>query len=188
MMEPISLCDDWSITEEINNGEVTRALANCTEPLEPDSRQLLRVNYSVGEEASLNDIITVNSESIILLDAWGNNGATSSHNDWTITITDVLSISNKSNFFPNSFSIDRIFPNPFNPLTRISFSIPIYQKGVKVRVFDILGSLEAELVNGPRDSGKYTIDWNASNRSSGIYFVELKTEQFRKIKKITLIK
>ena len=146
------------------------------------------MNYLVGQEASLNDIITVNSESILILDAWGNNGATSSHNEGTITITDVLAVSNNSNVFPISFSIDRIFPNPFNPLTKVSFSIPIYQEEVKLRVFDILGSLEAELVNGAYESGNYTIDWNASNKSSGIYFVELKTEQFRKIKKITLLK
>ena len=101
---------------------------------------------------------------------------------------DVLSVSNNSNVFPNSFSIDRIFPNPFNPLTKVSFSIPIYQEEVKLRVFDILGVLQAELVNDAYESGKYTVSWNASNESSGIYFVELKTEQFRKIKKITLLK
>ena len=188
MIEPLSLSDNWRITEEINDGEITIAFTNWGEPLEPDSRQLFRVNYLVGEEASLNDIITVNSEPILILDAWGNNGATSSHNEGTITITDVLSVSNNSNVFPSSFSIDRIFPNPFNPITKVSFSIPIYQEEVKVRVFDILGSLEAELVNDAYESGKYTIDWNASNKSSGIYFVELKTEQFREIRKITLIK
>ena len=145
-------------------------------------------NYSVGEEASLNDIITVNSESILILDAWGNNGTPSSHNEGTITITDVLSVSNNLDVFPSSFSIDGIFPNPFNPLTKVSFSIPIYQKEVKLRVFDILGVLQAELVNDAYDPGKYIVNWNASNKSSGIYFVELKTEQFRKVKKITLLK
>ena len=176
------------ITGEISNGEITIAFTNWAEPLEPDSRQLFRVNYLVGEEASLNDIINVSSEPILILDAWGNNGASSSHNDGIITITDVLSVSNNSNVLPSSFSIDRIFPNPFNPITKVSFSIPIHQEEVKVRVFDILGSLEAELANDAYESGKYTIDWNASNKSSGIYFVELKTEQFREIRKITLIK
>ena len=188
MIEPLSLSDNWRITGEISEGEITIAFTNWAEPLEPDSRHLFRVNYLVGEEASLNDIINVSSEPILILDAWGNNGASSSHNEGIITITDVLSVSNNSNVLPSSFSIDRIFPNPFNPITKISFSIPIHQEEVKIRVFDILGSLEAELANDAYESGKYTIDWNASNKSSGIYFVELKTEQFREIRKITLIK
>ena len=109
MIEPLSLSDNWRITGEISEGEITIAFTNWAEPLEPDSRQLFRVNYLVGEEASLNDIINVSSEPILILDAWGNNGASSSHNEGIITITDVLSVSNNSNVLPSSFSIDRIF-------------------------------------------------------------------------------
>ena len=120
MIEVISLSEDWDITTDPNDGEITVGITNWQEPLEPDSRQLFRINYSVGEEASLNDIISVTSESLLILDAWGNNGAVTTHNEGTVTISGVLSNSTV-NSIPTHFSIDRIFPNPFNPITKISF-------------------------------------------------------------------
>ena len=86
------------------------------------------------------------------------------------------------------FSIDKIFPNPFNPITNISFSVPMTEKEMKISIYNILGSLQAELLYGTLDPGRHSIDWDASKNSSGIYFIELKTDQFREIKKVTLIK
>tara|TARA_B100001250_G_scaffold364721_1_gene344984 strand:- start:173 stop:736 length:564 start_codon:yes stop_codon:yes gene_type:complete len=187
MIEVLSLSEDWDITTDPNDGEITVGITNWQEPLEPDSRQLFRINYSVGEEASLNDIISVTSESMLILDAWGNNGAVTTHNEGTVTINDVLSNST-SNSIPTHFSIDRIFPNPFNPITKISFSVPINGEDIKISIYNILGSLQTELFNGTLESGRHSIDWDASKKSSGIYFIELKTDQFREIKKVTLIK
>ena len=48
--------------------------------------------------------------------------------------------------------------------------------------------MQAELANGTFEAGNYTVNWKASNKSSGIYFIELKAKQFRDIKKVTLIK
>ncbi|MFL3007827.1 MAG: T9SS type A sorting domain-containing protein, partial [Candidatus Neomarinimicrobiota bacterium] len=187
MIEVLSLSEDWDITTDPNDGEITVGITNWQEPLEPDSRQLFRINYSVGEEASLNDIISVTSESMLILDAWGNNGAVTTHNEGTVTINDVLSNST-SNSIPTHFSIDRIFPNPFNPITKISFSVPLNGEDIKISIYNILGSLQTELFNGTLESGRHSIDWDASKKSSGIYFIELKTDQFREIKKVTLIK
>ena len=188
VIEPVLLSDGWNITQEINDGEITIGLTNWSEPLEPGSRQLFRINYFVGEEALLNDVISVNSESILILDAWGNNGASSTHDSGIITITGVLSSAHESINYPSTFSINRIFPNPFNPITKISFSVPFNSENLSLRIFDILGSMQAELANGTFEAGNYTVNWKASNKSSGIYFIELKAKQFRDIKKVTLIK
>ena len=53
---------------------------------------------------------------------------------------------------------------------------------MKISIYNILGSLQAELLNGTLDPGRHSIDWDASKNSSGIYFIELKTDQFREIK------
>ena len=58
---------------------------------------------------------------------------------------------------------------------------------MKISVYNILGSLQAELLNGTLEPGRHSINWDASKKSSGIYFIELKTDQFREIKKVTLI-
>ena len=105
-----------------------------------------------------------------------------------ITITGVLSSAHESINYPSTFSINRIFPNPFNPITKISFSVPFNSENLSLRIFDILGSMQAELANGTFEAGNYTVNWQASNKSSGIYFIELKAKQFRDIKKVTLIK
>ena len=97
----------------------------------------------------------------------------------------MLSNSKAFNNIPTYFSIDKIFPNPFNPITKISFSVPMSEEGIKISIYNILGSLQAELLNGTLESGRHSINWDASKKSSGIYFIELKTDQFREIKKVT---
>ena len=188
MVEILTLSENWDIIVDPDNEEITIGITNWQEPLEPGSRQLVRINYSVGEAASLNDIISITCEPLLLLDAWGNNGASTTHNEGIITINDVLSNSESFDSIPSRFSIDKIFPNPFNPITNISFSVPMIEKEIKISIYNILGSLEAELLNGTLDPGRHSIDWDASKISSGVYFIELKTDQFREIKKVTLVK
>ncbi len=188
VVEPISLPDGWDLFEDIYQGEIEVGISNWSEPLEPNSRQLFQINYHVGEEASVDDIISLNSESTLMIDAWQNVVLSSSHNPGIVTIDGILSNSKSLNNIPSHYSIDRIFPNPFNPTTKISFSVPVNGGNIKINIFNILGILQAELFNGRLEAGKYKIDWHASNKSSGIYFIELKTDQFREIRKVTLIK
>ena len=125
---------------------------------------------------------------MLILDGWGNNGVSSTHSNGIVTINGVLSNSENIHNIPNNFSIDRIYPNPFNPITNITFSVPLNDENVKINVFDILGTLQNELINDSYEAGKYEVAWDATNKSSGIYFIELKTERFREIKKVTLLK
>lgn len=68
------------------------------------------------------------------------------------------------------------FPNPFNPNTYISFSLP-KETNVKLEVFDITGKNVATLVNDTKPAGNYKYDFNASELSSGIYFYKLTARQ-----------
>jgi len=85
------------------------------------------------------------------------------------------------------YILNNNYPNPFNPLTRISFSVP--QSGVvKLIIYDLLGKVVQTLVNENLKSGYYEVEWNASNYSSGVYFYRLEGGNFSQTKKMILIK
>ncbi len=73
---------------------------------------------------------------------------------------------------PSEYSLSQNFPNPFNPSTTITYSLAD-EAFVELEVFDILGNSVACLVNGKQAAGEYSIDFNAGNICSGIYFVKL---------------
>lgn len=73
---------------------------------------------------------------------------------------------------PVAFSLDQNYPNPFNPTTAISCRLAAVSY-VTLRVYDVLGRDVATLVNEVRSPGQYTVRWNASGYSSGVYFYRL---------------
>ncbi len=88
---------------------------------------------------------------------------------------------------PNEYKLSPNYPNPFNPTTRISFTIP--KKGhVTLIVYSILGQKVATLVNGIKQPGSYEVNFNGSKLSSGIYFYRLTTGQNVQTKKMILLK
>jgi hypothetical protein len=88
---------------------------------------------------------------------------------------------------PQDFKLEQNFPNPFNPSTSISFSIP-KATNVKLTIYNQIGERIGEPINKNLEAGSYNYNWNASMQSSGIYFYELKTDDYRSIRKMTLIK
>ncbi|RPI02598.1 MAG: T9SS C-terminal target domain-containing protein [Calditrichaeota bacterium] len=87
----------------------------------------------------------------------------------------------------DDFKLNPNFPNPFNLMTAISFSIKIGDT-IKLEIFDLNGRQVAELVNGYKLSGAYQIDFDATRLSSGIYFYRLSTSTGSLMSKMTLIK
>lgn len=79
------------------------------------------------------------------------------------------------------------YPNPFNPSTRIVYSIPS-NEFVKLRVLDVLGREVVTLVNEEKAGGVYEIDFNASNLSSGIYIYKIQAGNFVESRKMMLVK
>src|SRR5574338_362853 len=88
---------------------------------------------------------------------------------------------------PVEFSLKQNYPNPFNPSTQIKFSLP-QSSNVKIIVTDILGKEITTLVNDNLASGNYSVNFNASNLASGIYFYTLITDNFKQSKKMILMK
>ncbi|RPI17620.1 MAG: T9SS C-terminal target domain-containing protein [Ignavibacteriae bacterium] len=86
-----------------------------------------------------------------------------------------------------TFSLAQNYPNPFNPSTNIKFDIA--KEGmVKLNVYDISGNLVSTVVNENYNAGSYSINFNASSLSSGVYFYKLETADFTAIKKMILVK
>lgn len=79
------------------------------------------------------------------------------------------------------------YPNPFNPVTSISFNLPISSKA-KLVIYDNIGREVATLVDGYLEAGKYKYEWNANNYASGIYFYKLVSNGFEQVRKMVLIK
>jgi hypothetical protein len=92
-----------------------------------------------------------------------------------------------TNNTPYEFALVQNYPNPFNPNTVISYSIA-NQGPVTLKVFNNLGQQVAELVNTVQSAGIYTVNFNASTLSSGVYFYTLRSNDFTATKKMLMIK
>ena len=99
----------------------------------------------------------------------------------------VLSVKPSRLKHRRAMNFSRTIPNPFNPSTSIQFSI-VDARIVTLKVYDILGRDVATLVNERMSPGVYTVTWNASRLSSGIYFVRLQAGNFTAVRKIVLMK
>ncbi len=77
------------------------------------------------------------------------------------------------------------YPNPFNNSTVISFSIDSVEN-VELSIYNIKGQLVDQLMNEPRSAGSYRVNWDAQGLSRGIYFVRIRTGEFKQVKKIIL--
>jgi hypothetical protein len=87
----------------------------------------------------------------------------------------------------------QFYPNPFNPETKISYSIP-YEARVKLSVFNPIGEVVTELINEVQSPDFYEVVWNAENVTSGIYFYTVEVvplngeSRYRESKKMVLMK
>ena len=88
---------------------------------------------------------------------------------------------------PLSYNLEQNFPNPFNPSTTIRYSITEPGK-VKLTLYNLLGEAVATLVNEEKPTGNYSIEFNAANLPSGVYFYQLRAGDYTLVKKMILLK
>jgi hypothetical protein len=88
---------------------------------------------------------------------------------------------------PKEYLLNQNYPNPFNPSTIINFSLPS-DSYLTLKVFNELGEEVAVLINEELRVGTYEVEWDASALPSGVYFYQLKTENFIEAKKMILMK
>jgi hypothetical protein len=88
---------------------------------------------------------------------------------------------------PKMFALEQNFPNPFNPATTISFSLPS-KSFVTLKIFDLIGREVATLISEELSAGSYTKQWNAENYPSGVYFYRLQSGTYSDTKKLVLLR
>lgn len=89
--------------------------------------------------------------------------------------------------FPTKYKLHQNYPNPFNPVTQIRYNLA---KGsnISITIYNIRGQKVKEFINGYKPTGSYTVTFNGSGLTSGVYFYKLQTDQFSDVKRMLLIK
>ena len=90
-------------------------------------------------------------------------------------------------FIPDAFSLHQNFPNPFNPVTEIGFSLPTAAH-VNLTVYNILGQQVSTLADRYFEAGNHIVVWDASSSPSGIYLYRIDAGQFNASRKMILLK
>jgi hypothetical protein len=86
-----------------------------------------------------------------------------------------------------TYALSQNYPNPFNPTTTIAYQIPNDGK-VTIKIFDVTGREVTTLVDEFKSSGQYSVKFDASRLSSGIYFYSIRSGDYNAVKKMSLIK
>jgi uncharacterized protein (DUF1501 family) len=124
-------------------------------------------NYLGIVENDVNDILLDNFETLDLFDS----------------ATAVTANNNQ----PKKLSLAQNYPNPFNPITTIEFEID-RAAVVEITVFDAQGKKITRLVYERKSAGRYSAKFNASGLASGVYYYQMKTDNFVEVKQMLLVK
>lgn len=107
--------------------------------------------------------------------------------DGTFKYSDIIEVDLG---MPKEFSLKQNFPNPFNPTTTLTYTVPenLSNKLVQLKVYDILGKEVATLVNDKQTAGEYKVTFEANNLASGIYLAKITIGNQIKTIKMNLMK
>jgi len=98
-----------------------------------------------------------------------------------------VGITQIGNTIPERFHLNQNYPNPFNPKAVINYNLRV-AGNIILKVFDVLGNEVSTLVNEKQNAGTYSVDFDGSGLASGIYFYELKSDEFSDVKRMLLLK
>ena len=100
---------------------------------------------------------------------------------------EVEELSNSNNLYPIEYSLHKPFPNPFNPVTTISYGLPL-ECDITLSIYDIEGRRITTLTEGFRTAGTHSVEWDAEGCPSGVYLVKLDSDEFTQTQKLMLVK
>jgi plastocyanin len=104
-----------------------------------------------------------------------------------ITVNSSNGVHTAGNNLPTSYFLAQNFPNPFNPSTKISFSL-MQRSNVTLKIYNEIGEEIKTLIDGETNSGTHDIEFKAADLASGVYFYRLTTPNFNDTKKLIILK
>jgi len=141
-----------------------------------------------GGDARYGDYIGIDAFAGRVIPVWTDDRAgTPNQEVYTANLAGLIGIHVVSNEIPHSYSLYQNYPNPFNPVTKITFDLS-KSTYVKISVYDASGRFVENIVNQNLNEGSYTIDYDASQLSSGAYFFQLIAGYYKDTKKMVYIK
>jgi outer membrane protein assembly factor BamB len=149
-----------------------------------DGSLIFSKNYPGDRINSVNVMPSIDGNYSFELLAGTKNGKVVNLSGGVDTVSTGLTV---NEIVPEEFQLFQNYPNPFNPNTKIEFKIPEIEI-VRLKVFDILGREVTTLINKQMQPGNYTIDFDASELASGIYFYTLNVGENVLTKKMILLK
>ncbi|MBD3168907.1 MAG: T9SS type A sorting domain-containing protein [candidate division Zixibacteria bacterium] len=100
---------------------------------------------------------------------------------------DPTSVREDEEILPTQPILISNYPNPFNASTAINFNVPV-ESEIEISAFDVSGRKVAEIVSGEYQPGSHSVNWDAEELASGVYFVRLQTDDASSTRKVALIK
>ena len=106
--------------------------------------------------------------------------------NYRFTVQEPAIVGNESTI-PLKYELCQNYPNPFNPSTNIKFAVS--KSGfVSLKIYNVLGKEVSSLINEFKPAGEYSVEFNASGLTSGIYFYKIISGDFTDVKKMVLMK
>ncbi|VAX23951.1 hypothetical protein MNBD_IGNAVI01-1220 [hydrothermal vent metagenome] len=155
------------------------------------SEQFVAIDTLYSNETDYEDYSIIDDETYVYRVYSENNIASSDYSN-TTELKFLAGEYNDPNI-PDEFNLSQNYPNPFNPSTKINYSLKEISN-VGIKIYNILGEVVETLVNDVQNAGKYTLEWNAANYSSGIYIYVMNAEsnesdeRFQASNKMILVK
>jgi len=144
----------------------------------------LNVGTATSSKGNIEGKINYNGMSIV---TWQSSDIFAQNINKNGTLGGPVSVNQISSEIPAGFELKQNFPNPFNPATKINFSLKTASV-VTLKVFNSLGKEVAVLSEGFQNAGTYSVQFDASALTSGVYYYSIQAGDFHDVKKMLLVK
>jgi hypothetical protein len=152
------------------------------EVLNQSETLIIEYNIKINAGEKMVWVLTLeNGEKIILEDS----------GEFTVPSSEIF-VLNREPFIPITFALHQNFPNPFNPVTTLSYDLP-KESDVRLTIYDMLGKEITQLVNTTQIPGFKLVQWDATDSmgrpvSAGVYLYQVQAGEFVQTKKMVLLK
>ncbi len=153
-------------------------LFNIFERIEVDTDTTVMIN-NLEDGTYYWKVLAYDTDSLL---TWGSN---SDEEPWEIQVSTTNLSGTRT--LPQKYCLYANCPNPFNPTTTIQYDIPKASQ-VTLTIINMNGQVVERLVNQKQEPGFYSVQWDARNVSTGVYFYQIQADGFQQVKKMLLIK